>query len=124
MRAAFSDRVERAREGTTVRSDRFGAFRLRTNDGANLLVIASEGDDLVPWEHVSVSLRDRCPTWEEMAWVKGLFFDDEEAVVQIHPRRSEYVNHHPYCLHLWRPVHVELPLPPSIAVGPLAGVRP
>lgn len=124
MRAAFSDRVERARVNagprfTSSRGDPFGLFELRTNAGERLRVLASPGSDEIPWEHVSVSTPTRCPTWEEMAWVKSLFFDDEEAVVQFHPPRAHYVNYHPYCLHLWRPLGVELALPPTIAVGPV-----
>ena len=29
------------------------------------------------WEHVSVSYRKRCPTWEEMCRVKDMFFEPE-----------------------------------------------
>lgn len=31
----------------------------------------------------------------------------------------QHVNYHAHCLHLWRQVGVEIPLPPSITVGPL-----
>lgn len=54
------------------------------------------------WEHVSVSTIERCPTWDEMCKVKSLFWDDDDLVVQYHPPASEYVNNHPYTLHLWR----------------------
>jgi hypothetical protein len=64
------------------------------------------------WEHVSVSLPDRCPTWEEMCRVKGLFWRDDEAVIQIHPPKDIHINHHPFCLHLWRNCGSELMLPP------------
>lgn len=95
--------------------DNFGAFFVPGGLGAApLRVIASDG---AGWEHVSVSLPNRCPTWTEMAYVKSLFWDDEDCVVQYHPPRSEYVNQHPYCLHLWRPVEQVIPLPPSILVG-------
>jgi hypothetical protein len=86
--------------------------------------MVSDGSDDIPWEHVSVSTRTRCPTWEEMCWVKSLFFEEEEAVVQYHPPRSQYVNDHAYCLHLWRPLRAELPTPPSIAVGLGLAVAP
>jgi len=77
-------------------------------------VIASDGDG---WEHVSVSLEHRCPNWKEMCYFKNLFWDEDECVVQYHPPKSEYVNNHPYCLHLWRPIGKEIPAPPSILVG-------
>jgi hypothetical protein len=79
-----------------------------------LRVIASDGQG---WEHVSVSLPYRAPTWDEMCRVKDLFWGDEDTVVQYHPPRSEYVNNHAYCLHLWRPVGAEVPRPPAIMVG-------
>jgi len=68
------------------------------------------------WEHVSVSLPARCPVWEEMCFIKELFWDDEDCVLQYHPPKSEYVNDHPYCLHLWRPIGIVLPLPDKIMV--------
>ena len=54
------------------------------------------------WEHVSVSFKDRDPTWAEMCAVKDIFWKDEEECIQIHPKKSEYVNIHPHCLHIWR----------------------
>ena len=55
-----------------------------------------------PLEHVSVSLARRCPTWDEMSMIKDIFWEDEECVIQFHPPKSEYINWHPYCLHMWR----------------------
>ena len=39
-----------------------------------IAVIASWGGG---WEHVSVSLARRCPTWEEMCMVKDIFWGEE-----------------------------------------------
>jgi len=81
-----------------------------------LSVIAT---DQLGWEHVSVSTQFRCPTWEEMCFIKSMFWDDEDAVMQLHPPRSDWVNNHRYCLHLWRPQNpsTPIPLPPSFMVG-------
>ncbi|MCX7772945.1 MAG: hypothetical protein N2376_07530 [Clostridia bacterium] len=65
------------------------------------------------WDHVSVSYSNRCPTWEEMSYIKDAFFGPDECVVQYHPAKSEYVNLHPYCLHLWRPQNEAIPMPPK-----------
>lgn len=65
------------------------------------------------WEHVSVSLPHRCPTWTDMEHVKQLFWGDQETVLQFHPKKSEYVNVHPYCLHLWRETNSDYELPPT-----------
>lgn len=69
------------------------------------------------WDHVSVSFANRCPTWDEMAEVKRLFFRPEEVAVQYHPAESEYVNNFPYALHIWRDQRGEMPTPPAWMVG-------
>jgi len=98
--------------------DDFGLFFIPGPKGATLRAVASAGAEEtdVLWEHVSVSLPNRCPNWPEMDYVKRLFWDDEEAVMQLHPPRSRWVNTHEYCLHLWRPKQAEIPLPPQILV--------
>jgi len=68
------------------------------------------------WQHVSVSLPNRCPNWVEMSFIKDLFWSDEETVMQFHPKKSEYINNHPYCLHLWRKRGENFKLPPSILI--------
>lgn len=79
--------------------------------------------DGMGWQHVSVTISstqrkvERCPTWEEMCFVKGVFWDADETVVQFHPPEAEYVNNHKYCLHLWKHENFEMPLPDSLMVG-------
>lgn len=100
--------------------DDFGSFFIPCGK-SQIIVVASSGSEEIPWEHVSLRSRDykgeRCPTWEEMCFVKDMFWDDEECVVQFHPPKSEYVNNHPFVLHLWKPTNAVIPTPPSIAVG-------
>lgn len=87
--------------------------------GMTLQAIASDGDPPeVMWEHVSVSLPSRCPLWPEMCYIKELFFEPHETVMQLHVPPEDHINFHPYCLHLWRPIGIEIPRPPSILVGP------
>ena len=87
--------------------------------GMALQCLSSGVDTLHGWEHVSVSVRgkSRCPTWAQMCYVKSLFWADEETVVQFHPKESEYVNQHPYVLHLWKQLEKEYELPPQETVG-------
>jgi hypothetical protein len=63
------------------------------------------------FEHASVTLDarfgSRTPTWEEMCRVKSVVWHDEEEAYQVHPRKSEYVNLHDRCLHLWRDVEIK-----------------
>lgn len=84
-------------------------------------VIASAGEG---WDHVSVCLRhrknkafiERTCTWAEMCFLKDFFFEKDETVIQYHPAESNYVNNHPWVLHLWRPQRVEIPQPSMIMV--------
>lgn len=89
-------------------------------DGYQFNCMISDGEG---WEHVSITISsrlrkvERCPTWQEMCFIKDIFWAEDELVLQYHPPKSEHVNNHPYCLHLWKPVGVEVPAPPSIMVG-------
>lgn len=97
--------------------DNFGTFQIPPSlvtKRPALLCIASSGGG---WEQVSVSTPTRCPTWQEMCFVKSLFWNDEDCVMQLHPPQSEWVNNHPYCLHLWRPIDAEIPRPHYLMVG-------
>jgi hypothetical protein len=125
MRKVLPPRLEagRLREGvygSTPDDGPNGAFMIvGPLLGPELRIIASDGTDPIcqGWEHVSVSHYDRVPSWSEMCFVKDLFWCSDETVMQIHPPESEYVNQHPFCLHLWRPTRTALPLPPRILVG-------
>src|SRR4051794_29472536 len=94
----------------------YGAFLMPGPCGERLKILATDGDDTL-WEHVSVSTRRRIPNWIEMCHVKKLFWRPDECVVQFHPPEDDYVNNHPYVLHLWRWIGGEFPRPPSYTVG-------
>lgn len=99
--------------------DDFGWFEVPIKRGGPVLRIqVAPGFEAGGWEHASISLAFRCPTWEEMCMVKDLIWEPEDTVVQYHPPKSEYVNCMPYCLHLWRQVGAEFPRPPIWTVGP------
>lgn len=119
MRQAPNCKVEKHR----VRHGPFGTFGC--TDGNNGLFVVPSGDvvltviasDGMGWDHVSVGLDRRCPTWEEMDAIKRLFFRDDEWAVQYHPADAECINNHPFCLHLWRPQGIEIPKPLPEMVG-------
>lgn len=69
------------------------------------------------FEHLSVSTPVKTPTWEQMCKMKDIFWNDDEVCMQLHPKKEEYVNNMPYCLHIWKPIDKEIPTPPSIMVG-------
>jgi len=52
-----------------------------------------------------------------MQFIKLLFWEAEGEAMQLHPRNSEYINNHKYCLHLWRPKNTWIPMPPTEMVG-------
>lgn len=124
-------RVTGGQMGTDASYGNNGAFDLESPEsGWRLALICSDTSEAIAegWEHVSVhayrgtkgpSSKLRTPTWKEMAYIKRLCWDEEDVVVQFHPRKSEYVNVHPHVLHLWRSSTQLFPTPPPILVGPL-----
>lgn len=119
MKSTFPAIVERGRiaEGkwATRHSETFGMFFVKhPRTGRRFKVMVGDGSG---WDHVSVSLERRCPTWDEMCWIKNLFFEAEERVVQFHPPVAEYVTNCKNCLHLWKLQHEEFPSPPEWMVG-------
>jgi hypothetical protein len=138
-------RVRRGPFATTLTDGNNGFFVIPSKGGSiriHYQCIASDGkhpddpfgSDEILWEHVSVVIvnishsgktthENRCPTWEEMCYLKELFWDDpEDMVIQYHPPKSQYISLHPNCLHLWRPMPqaggvISIPLPPKELVG-------
>ncbi len=90
-----------------------GAFLIRCpKSRRGLLIIISDGEG---WDHASVSIANKpkhIPTWDEMCFVKGLFWGSDECVIQYHPPGVIYKNFHPGTLHLWKPAGREIPMPP------------
>ena len=123
MRSEFPKLVEKSRGAhpvlphmypMTKEGSKNGFFHIKAK-GNRYTVLISHGGGL---DHVSVSLdKNRIPTWEEMCWIKDLFFDEDETVIQFHPKKEDYVNFSKKTLHLWR-YQGEFPLPDPIMVGP------
>jgi hypothetical protein len=88
-----------------------GAAMLKLNSGgiASILFAAGRG-----WEHVSVSMKERCATWDEMTEVRDIFWPADVWVLQYHPPRKEYITSH--VLHLWKPDNNHLPTPQPWAI--------
>jgi len=93
----------------------YGYFEIPYKSTTLRVMAAGANDEIIAWDHVSVSLENRCPNWGEMCFVKDLFFDPEETVIQFHPPKSKHINIHPHCLHLWRHKDGHA-LPPMFAV--------
>lgn len=103
----YSDRLEFSDDGIK------GFINIERVD---MTFVASWGGG---WDHVSVAplKKNITPSWDMMCKVKDIFFKPDEAVIQIHPPKDEYVNNMPNCLHLWRANDKEMILPPSFMVG-------
>ena len=82
-----------------VRGRMDGRIKLSNGQEGTFVV----GTNECGWEHISIHLfAKRLPTWDEMCEVKDIFWDEEEECVQIHPKKSEYVDIVD-ALHIWRP---------------------
>lgn len=105
----------------------FGAFQIPAAGSKKVIlnVIATDGHDGTVdtgWEHVSVHAFDtiftkkRIPTWLEMCFIKELFWEPGECVVQYHVPQSDHINVNEHVLHLWRCKTETFPMPPKIFV--------
>jgi hypothetical protein len=121
-------RLKRLYGRSVLSSGNNGVFRVPYGLHFLSCVVSDGGRD--GWEHVSVSCQfrrkkkwqTRTPNWDEMCFVKDMFWDENEVVIQFHPAKENYVNNHPHVLHLWRLLDGEFPLPRPEAVG-LPGVE-
>ncbi len=95
-------------------NDGMGGHYYDSVSGKNLNFIFSYQ---IGWEHLSVSMPSKTPSWDQMCRMKDIFWNKNEACVEYHPKEEDYINNHPHCLHIWRPTEVELPTPPHWLVG-------
>jgi hypothetical protein len=70
-----------------------GKFR-----GCNVMVTKDAG-----LYHLSLSRKDRLPSYDELKQARYQFLPDVPYVVQIFPPQEDFVNVHDFCLHLWEP---------------------
>lgn len=126
MRAEVPEQAERGRirTGRLATPSSFvmaGMFLIDGPCGTELRAMVSDGADwpfeLPAWEHVSVSTAHRTPNWREMEFIRDLFWMSHEIVLQFSVPRDQHINEHPYCLHLWKPIGVTIPLPPKLTVA-------
>jgi len=89
----------------------YGCFEVHHNGNKMGVISSGSGPECAGWEHVSVSLKDRTPTWEEMCFIKDLFWSESETVVQYHVQSDKHINTHPFCLHMWKCIDKEFPMP-------------
>ena len=110
-------RLKGLKSYSSKEGDNFGVFAVPSPIDPRIILTVMVAPMSELWQHVSVSTHRRCPNWPEMCKVKELVWGDDVTVVQFHPKKTEYVNNHQYCLHLWKKRDTEYALPPSIYVG-------
>lgn len=66
--------------------------------------------DYKMYEHISLSRRDRDPSYFDLKRVKDLFVGASRMAVMVFPEATKHYNYHPHCLHLFSPLE-GCPLP-------------
>jgi hypothetical protein len=84
-----------------------GARALQKGD---LRVILARDPFNARW-HLSISCADRYPTWDEICDARYALVPDNATMAMLLPPRSEYVNIHKNCFHLFEIDPVVVPTP-------------
>lgn len=88
----------------------------QSRNGLKVILSCCIEADEKNWVHLSVSRKNRLPDWAEFTQVKEIFLGKEALAIQVLAPRSEWVNHHPYCLHLYQCLD-ERPIPDFRKLG-------
>jgi hypothetical protein len=83
-----------------VTRDPRGAKYVNHERRLTVILSCSFENDSRAWLHLSVSHKERIPTWGELGIAKAAFLGDREAY-QVMPPRARYVNIHPYVLNVF-----------------------
>lgn len=96
-----------------------GRYRLRIlSSGPAGNAEARVSAEIASWEHVSVSVAGHpnlTPSWEEMDFVRHLFWRGDECILQFHPPTDKHISM-AEVLHLWKPPY-PTPLPPASTIA-------
>lgn len=65
------------------------------------VLLSDEYYDGAWWTHLSISTQVAIPSWEALREAKDTFIGRDRKAIQVLPPASEYVNFHPFVLHLW-----------------------
>lgn len=84
------------------------AYQLR--DGLRVICSTAEYEGR-EWMHVSMSRKDRLPSYNDMKHVKEVLIGNQRWAAQLFPPACDHVNIHEFCLHLWCPLTGSLPWP-------------
>lgn len=65
-----------------------------------LIFSVEQHEESIHW-HLSISHKERYPSWDEIMAFRSFMFDDDMEVIMVMPKVEEYVNLHQRCFHLW-----------------------
>lgn len=71
------------------------------SNGLFVIASASVEGDKKRWLHVSMSRKNRIPSWEDIVEVKNTIVGMNRKAIQVLPVQKEYVNIYSNVLHLW-----------------------
>lgn len=72
----------------------------RDNSGMSV-IISGELHESKKWAHLSFARKTRLPSYADMIRVKHVFLGDDKKALMVLPGIDEWVNIHPFCLHLY-----------------------
>lgn len=78
-----------------------GKYFVNSLSGLRVLASTDTMEDGSKFLHISCSYPDRIPSWDDLKTVKDIFIGEDREAFQVLPKAKDYVNLHPYCLHLW-----------------------
>ena len=70
-------------------------------DGQCRIIITKDPTETGLKWHLSISCENRLPTYNELKNARYKYLHDNLQIAQIFPPKAEFVNMHPFCLHLW-----------------------
>ena len=80
MHAPNRDRIRTGPLGSDDSFGNLGAFKIPVSSKSKSCFMVISSDE-AGWEHVSVSLSGRTPTWDEMCAIKAIFWDADDCVI-------------------------------------------
>lgn len=94
---------------SVVERDKNGIICIRRHDKLFVIESRLKYSDGKEWTHVSMSYRNRVPSYETMCNVKSDFLGDLSKAIQVFAPIHEHVNIHKYCLHLYSTDQMPIP---------------
>lgn len=73
----------------------------RERRGLHIIASVDNTERWGPLLHVSFSYERHLPSWADVKTVKATFFGPDRDAMMVLPCEADYVNLHPFTMHLW-----------------------